>query len=286
MNRPMCKVACVYLVLCAAGGMVASGEPSDATPSQDAAPLGGPSATAPKPVATVPLSIVERDFEGKLIKIDRRPEVAAVEKLALTVEKRKEIDDFLTARFAKVSAFTKEHYDLFIKLQGARQAQSREELPSLMRQMREAAGDFVNKPLVDELAALVSKEQGENLRRMVREYMVESAKSEPRQGPAGAGPGRADGPPVEGPRAELNLFIREMARGFAAMVAERKQQSDEQFKRVQATPEQEAKIRAIIRSYNTSPGTELTREQRMEMTQKILAELTPEQRQLWQQRER
>ncbi len=227
------------------------------------------------------LTIVERDFAGALIRLEIRAEKAAAEKLPLNAKQRSALNEFFTERSTQVLQFTLKNYDQFIKLQGARQARSREELPKLMNEMRTTAGEWVTKPLADRVEEKLPEQYRTHFRRMVSEYNDEVFKSDPRAG-AGTRPRRSVGDAaVE--YAELNSFIREMAREFSGMVAQRREQLDTMLKAVDATPEQESKIRAIVREGNGTPGTEPSPQQRRDTIRKVLAELTPAQKKLWQQ---
>lgn len=99
----------------------------------------------------------------------------------------------------------------------------------------------------------------------------------------------ADGAASTGPipaRVELNLLLREMGRSLKGIVDERKEHMDHFLKSIEATPEQEAKIRAITREAaeaNKKNGGnggigEPTQEEKLATFRKILDVLTPEQR--------
>lgn len=291
------------IVLIAHGAMTfaqAPGTPAPANPEPEN-PLAGPRVAAPNssgthadgsmmqgetmdPAELAKLSIVERDFAGQLIRLEIRAEKAAAEKLPLTAKQRSELNDFFTQRSTEVLQFTLKNYDQFIKLQGARQARSRQELPKLMSEMRTTAGEWVSKPLADRVEEKLPEHFRAHFRRMVNEYNDEVAKSDPRSGAPADGVGarlRRGG--FGGEFVELNNFIREMAREFSGMVAQRREQLDTLLKAVDATPEQESKIRAIVREGNGAPGTEPSPRQRRETIRKALAELTPAQQKLWQQ---
>lgn len=77
-------------------------------------------------------------------------------------------------------------------------------------------------------------------------------------------------------RMEINLVLREMARSLSSLVQERAQRTEELLKSVEATPEQEGKIREIVRSVGRGP--EISESQRGEMMRQILQVLTPAQR--------
>ena len=76
---------------------------------------------------------------------------------------------------------------------------------------------------------------------------------------------------------ELNLLIREMARTLAQTVAERRERTDHILAVAQATPEQDAKIRALVREFGERNAGKADADRR-DLLRAILDTLTPEQR--------
>jgi Spy/CpxP family protein refolding chaperone len=80
-------------------------------------------------------------------------------------------------------------------------------------------------------------------------------------------------------RMEMNHTLREIGRSLRAIVDERKDRADAMLKAANATPEQEAKIRAIFRELGSKAGTgEPSEQERGAALRKVLEILTPEQR--------
>lgn len=81
---------------------------------------------------------------------------------------------------------------------------------------------------------------------------------------------------------EMNLLLREMARALQGIVDERKENMDHFLRVIEATPEQEAKIRAIARgNAEKREGKALgepSRDERLTTWRKMMDVLTPEQR--------
>lgn len=246
-------------------------------------------------------TLIQRDFDGQLIELDRRPEVEALDLLHLTPDELAPITKLLDIRYTRVSTFTQEHYKEFLELQAARQAGQG---PAAMREavlaLREAAGDLADPPLSEQVADLLPKAKAPDYLHAVREYIqaqvTERAAKE--AGPADKSATRnARGMPAMSldrstpPRAEMQLFLREMGRSFKANIDARKERLEAFIKAVDATPEQEAKLRQLARDAaeksrdaqaNTpdSPARSdgLTQAQRLELRRKMLDVLTPEQR--------
>jgi DNA-binding MarR family transcriptional regulator len=296
-------------------------DPAQAEPATQGNPLAGPAVDA-----GAKASLVKRDFEGKLARIETRPETAAIELITLTPEQRELVNDVLRRRSADVQRVLDDNLELFLQLQGARQGGDRQEMMTLMRDFRVVAEPLLKPSLFNQVRDVLPQDQRGEFARLVDEYIealaaepdpmggmggqrgqrrgiggdaAREAKGEPVPDPdtdtrLGDGPkeGKRNGPPSGAParrRVEMNLLIREMARDFGDMVEERREHTDEILKVIGATEEQEAKIRAIIRENGDKSAIKPTAEQRSERFQKILRELTPEQRRAlmdWQRGQR
>jgi hypothetical protein len=282
-------------------------EPPAATapPKTDDDAMRGPSVKeSPKP-----LTLVKRDMSGNLERLDARPEQAAIGLLGLSAEEKKAPEKVLTDRFTAVTKLLQEHYDLFLKLQGARQSGAKpSEVRPLMREMHDYAQPLLDNPLEDQVEATLPEGKRAEFGRLVDEYKRVIAAEEPGGMGAGNGTGggkgrgtgegagkdemKPDAPsvgkaPGNGPippRVEMNLLMREMGRALNAMVTERKERLAELLKAVDATPEQEGQITAIVRAAaesNRAAGAgikERTPEEKLAVWEKIMAVLTPEQR--------
>lgn len=284
-------------------------KPPTPAPASDADAMRGPKVGEKQG----PPTLVRRDASGKLERLEVRPEQAAVDLLKLAAEERKPADEVLAARMLEINKALQEHYDLFIKLQTARQGGAKpEEIRPLMREFRPLVAVLVEPALVDRVAKALPESRRSEYRGLVDEYKREFAASEPmgsRGGGAGAGTGgggvrgrgvegrEKDGDggemkPAEGAaapiqaRIEMNLLLREFARSLKGIVDERKENMDHFLTAVDATPEQEAKIRAIARERaeaNKKAGGnggvgEPTQDEKIATFRKFLDVLTPEQR--------
>ena len=133
--------------LLAAAHATHAGQPE----SDPAQLLSGPKVTQSTTAAT----LVQRDFNGRLERIETRPEAAAIALLALTDEERAAVDAFLVQRAAAVTAALFEHMDLFLEIQSARQSGDMEGARPLMRQLREKVPALVSPPLARQVAAVL-----------------------------------------------------------------------------------------------------------------------------------
>lgn len=276
-------------------GSVVLGQAGDAPAAQpaatDAHPLGGPRVES-RPEAR---TLVRRAMGGELEVLEQRPEAAAVDLLDLSERERADVQRVLEARAALVSKVLSEHYDLVLRSQGLRQAMQdggdRREAAGLLRDLREAVQPLLEPALRTQVAEVLNPASRAEFERLVDEYVAaltaEGARGGDGPRPARRGP-RANGEEGAGAegfarrRVEMTLVQREIGRALAGMVAMRQEQVAEFFKAINATPEQEAKLRAIMQSGmrnaakagDDAPGESA----RGERLRRILAELTPEQR--------
>jgi hypothetical protein len=247
--------------------------------AQDAPPadaLRGPTVKE----ATRPATLVHREMGGALVRLETRPEEAALGLLDLTKDQRAAADKVLAERYAAVSKQLSEHYDLFLKIVAARQGGAqREELAPMLREFRAAAAPLFEKPLEASIAAALPEDKATVFRSLVDEYEKALAAEDESRRPQG-GAGAAPNERMTRARQEISLTLREMGRVLRSIVQERRERADELIQKLGATPEQEEKIRSIIRETAGKNGVvkELKEDQRRELMQKILAELTPEQR--------
>lgn len=264
--------------------------PAFAQVADDGTELGGPRVVT----SEKPKTITEHEMDGTLKKIDTRPEQAALALLDLTPAEKTAVEAILDKRAVAVGALLAEHQALFLKIQQARQGNApREEIAPLMREFRPIAAPLVSPALLDQLAGVLPAEKAARLRSLVGEYMQALAAEGAKDGRAPAAP-PADTPQRRRPNAEsaaqktgadriisermeINLLLREMGRSLNAVVEERRAHSAALMKAIEATPEQEEQIRAIVRGIGDSAGLRPTREQRAEMRRKIMAILSPEQ---------
>ena len=258
-----------------------------ATPAATAIddPLSGPKVKAP---AEPEKSIIRRDASGALEPLDQRPEFAAVELLDLSAEQKASIAALRKHRAKAVSEALYEHMALFLEVQGARQARDMTALRQSMPAFRETHKALLAEPLSKQIGAILQPAQVEQFEKMLADYRraLEAARAgdepRPNQGDAmpdrsarwrspGRGESRSETRSVSLERYETNLLVREMAQTLSSIVKERSERADEMLKAIDATPEQAAKIRLILRG----PQGDADRDQRMRSITEVL---TPEQR--------
>lgn len=293
-NRMATTLAVVGTLAVSAASMAQSAPTTDkpASPAPVAEPtlLGGPR-VVDNPVKT---SLVERDEAGKIVRLEVRPEQAALDLLGLTRAERRPADNVLAERMVKVSQLLKDNQALFLKIQAARQGGAKpQEVAPLMQEFRPIALPLIEKPLGEQISAALPESKRADFQRLVSEY-VQAAMAEEaanRAAAGGGGPGDpaaggrrglgvgGGGPPMAQQRVEMNLLLREMGGVLRTIVKERREQTEELVRAIDASPEQQAQIQAITRDAKYGEGFERTPQQMGEIKRRIDAVLTPEQRQ-------
>lgn len=243
-------------------------------------------------------SLVRRDFSGSLVLLEERPESAALDLLGLDPEQRAGADKVAAERAARVGSFAIEHYGLFLRIQAALQGGEQREAAPLLRELNEAAKELLNPPLADQVARALPEPARDRYLSIVREYKEALAGDESfgrrgsfgRQGdsvvrdPVADSTGRdGDGGSIRpGPlamrRVEITLLLREMGGSFSAFVAQGRESIDVFLKAIDATPEQDNRIRGYLREFAAETNYKPTAGQRATLGRRIAAELTPEQR--------
>lgn len=271
-NRIASGAMLTVVLLSGVAGAQDRAEPADV--------LRGPSAAE----APAKRSIVMRDGTGALQPLDTRPEQAAVEVLGLKPQERSAVDRVFAEHAAAVHALLFENLALFTRIQSARQSGDREAVGPMLRALEPSARPLLDPPLGDRVAGALPEDRREEFRGLVREYAgalaefeaqsrggrMDDAKRPAREGAPG---------PFAARRFEMNQLLREMARTLRTVTEERKARTEEILRQVEATPEQEATIRAIVREAGeVSGGKPPSAEQRRETFRRILDVLTPEQR--------
>ncbi|HLP84365.1 MAG TPA: hypothetical protein VK157_08440, partial [Phycisphaerales bacterium] len=165
-------------------------------------------------------------------------------------------------------------------------------------------------PLVDTVASALPESQATQLRDMVKEYRDAAIATESNTRGAAANteqpatdnaaepaadammkddpsaPAASRKPPagarlreqIEGQIYDLRLAGREVNRAFQTFIADKQEQGERFLTLIDATPEQRAKIDKILRDKGEAALINPTPAQRQENFQRILAELTPQQR--------
>lgn len=263
------------LMLAAASSVIAQ----PATEPQAPDLLRGPAMKTTEPSGPA-RTLVRRDFEGKLERLETRPEAAAIGVMEFDAATRAALDELTTRRAAEINAALRANMPLFLEIQAANQSGDRAGAAPLIRKLVAAAPGIFSPPLANRYAALMSAQDAATFRAMVDEYNQAVFLEQALEAPGASRP--AAGRELNPRRVESMQTIREMARALNATVTERRERLDAALKAIDASPELGDQIRSIVRaSAEKSAGGELTQEQRRDSTRQILELLTPEQRRTW-----
>jgi hypothetical protein len=265
------RVGCVLAFALATSGALAQEKPAPDKPANDS-PLSGPEVKA----QTGNKTLVERDFAGKLKRVEVHPAEAAVKLLNLDEPTRAKVDAVLAQRAATMDGIVRDNLKTIVQLAGARESGNRTELQRLMRELGEAAKPLRDRgALLNELVAALPEAEGKQLKAIVTEYFgalvqerAEEAKSADREakptgemekrpdtdtpGETGANPRRnrpRGGSPsaAGGMAAEIAAIAGgELKRAYERVVGQRSKDFDELIKTLNLTPEQEGKVRKLV----------------------------------------
>ena len=235
--------ATVVLVLSAALGRGQSPQPPVEPPS--AAPLGGP-AVNPAPDRT---SLVERDYESRVKRLDVPPEEEAVKLLDLSDEERAATDRVLAHRIQLLDDFVSENFELLIRSAGAFASNQRaEQLRTVGEVFRKSRPLRVRGPLIDELAGALDPANADRLRALVADYWDALIRDIQQQGEARSGSREPRIAVLAREKAEL--LGREIQRSFQRQLPPGgEQEFDALLAAMELRPEQERKVRRMAEEF-------------------------------------
>jgi hypothetical protein len=234
-------------------------------------PLQGPAVTE----APAKPTLVERDFAGKLKRLETSPEEAALALLTLDEETRSKTQAVLAERTAILDKIVLDNLDLVIQIHNARQSGSRIDQLVLL-------GDFVKamRPLndrgtlADELLPVLPLAQGADFRALVREYnqaataeIVAEAKSR----------GERLTPRQAATRESLIVLGQEVKRSYERQITSKTAEFEAIIAQLNLDPDQDSKIRNLVLDYAQEVKGKPTADQRRAVFFKIMALLDSEQ---------
>ena len=233
------------------------------TPEPDA--LAGPT-VAPD----APASLVVRDFDGKLRRLEIPAEEAALELLKLSPEEQAKADAVIAARRAQLDGIVGQNLELLLKFKTAKEAGSTQEVQQYLRQMLAKLGPVRDKGrLVDQLGTVLSPEKATELRRLSAEYW--KAVIDDETGDSGE---RAK---VTG-RVMLGAIGLEIKRAYETRVGGQLAEVDDLIARLGLTAEQESRVRAVVLEYGQQTLGKPTDSQKAKLFIDLNTILTKEQR--------
>ncbi|MBY0308836.1 MAG: hypothetical protein K2Q09_08850, partial [Phycisphaerales bacterium] len=168
-HHALVRAGALAFAAVAALAFAAHAEPEPASVPAD--PGAAPVLAGPKvPDKTERLTLVQRDSAGKLVRLEDRPEAAAIPLLKLGADAKKAADKVLTDHGVLVARALSEHRALFLQIQGARQSGDMKAAAPLIRELHQKAPDLFEPSLLDKLARALPVEKAAQLRALVTEF--------------------------------------------------------------------------------------------------------------------
>lgn len=219
----------------------------------DAAPLRGPAVDTTAKAAP---SLVQRDFAGRIVKLDIPPAEAAAKLMTLDDDARAQVDRILLERSRILDKIVTDNLELLVRLQGAREGGEREEVARVFQELSAKAQPLRDRgQLAQELLGVLPDEQGRELRRLMQEYWQAIVKQEldDKKNPGGVMDDAAA--PAANPRRDNREVMRqemlavvggEIRRAYERTIGSAARDFDTLLAELNVTPEQESRIRKIV----------------------------------------
>lgn len=219
-------------------------------------------------------------MSGKVRRLDITPEEAALEKIILSTKERAEADAIIAERQAILDKAVGENVTLLLEMQAAFQQNNKGEQIRLLQLFMNTIRPLRDRPkLRDEIAGVLTPENAKKFQNLVRVYweaiIAEGVGEQKDRG------GKAR--PLEVTTREgLVAFGQEIKRSYERRIASGAKEVDEFLKRLNATGQQETKLRNIFTDYaQKTLGKAPTPEQRRLLGARVWKELTWDQRRIF-----
>lgn len=225
-------------------------------------------------------SIVQRDFQGRLKRLEEPPVMVALGKLEMGAEERARVEKVVGDRAAALDAIVRDNLRLLIELTRAQEGKDGPAAARLRSEAFEKLQPFLKRgPLMAEVRGALEEAGGAELKRMVDEYNAVAAQERVEDSMSG----RAGAPKKE------NRLGAMLAQGFEGFALEAKASYErvvgaggKEFERflakLQLTPEQDSHIRQRAGDLFQKTYGKTTKKQQFGLFVEIYKELTVEQR--------
>jgi len=121
--------------------------------------------------AATPHAIIERDFDGKVRRLDTSPEEAALEHIDLTTEERAKVDEVLADRAALIDRLVRENLRTILDAAAAGQSGDRQGQVRALRELLSKAGELGERGrLRDQIVRVIAPEKADMLRMITDAY--------------------------------------------------------------------------------------------------------------------
>ncbi len=251
-------------------------EPAPAPASAPAAEpaLGGPkvASSADRP------TIVERDLGGKVKVLELSPPEAALMRLKVDDASREKVDRILAERAKLLDVLVRDNLRLLVELDGARQAGEQDRVREGLRTLTEASEPLRRRGrLITELQAVLPKEQAEQLRTMIGEYM--QARIEDERAAATVAGTTFDGRKFL-TEETLRVVGSEVRRSYERVVGQATADFDALLKELNLPPAKEAEFRNKVTDLFTKHFGKVPPAESSRLFFSLYSQATPEQREV------
>jgi hypothetical protein len=221
-------------------------------------------------------TLVEREFGGKLKRLDVDPAQAALGLLELSEKEKDGTSRVLIERAAIMDTFVTDHLREVAETANAFQAQDWAGGLRLLNELMDKAHAWrARGKLEDELAATLTEANAAELRRLTREYVSASlAELAEEPGTNGKPRGRLAAVALE----RLTVLGHEIRQSYERTIGAGAKDIESLLKRLGVTPEQESVIRAVIQETYVATYGKPTKTQQTIAFLKIYGALDSEQR--------
>lgn len=246
------------------------------TASSDADVLSGPRVTGSERHG---LSIIEREFDGRLKRLEQHPVLVALDRMSLSPESRAKVDEVLQRRNSALDTLVRDNLKLIIELGLANQAGDKAASQALLAELVQKAQPFLQRgPLLNELRDALPAAQYRELRNVVEEYF-EASRSAAKNDASGKRDrfGSLVAMSFEGVQYELKASYERVVQGPG-------DEFEKLIKELNLSPEQESRIRQKAVDFVQKTYGKPTKGQQVKIFLEIYGELTPEQRRILSRR--
>jgi vacuolar-type H+-ATPase subunit H len=253
-------------------------------------PLAGPKLT---PDQTRTQTLIERDFDGKIKRLDISPEEAAIALLDLTPTEKAAADQAIAARAADMDALVTAHLLDIVRLGGELQSPRPGERAAAIREAYRLSGPILAKGrLIDRISLALPESQRVRYVALVDEYkkslgdeLIQQARHGKSDDVEFAAEVAKEPKNIIGHRMrarlklELESFAQEIQRSAERIIAEKQDRGNDFLSKLQLTMEQQSKIQGIYADLAGKYGLkEPPKSVQVMLFARVLQVLTPEQR--------
>lgn len=267
--------ATVAFLIAGAGAAFAQDQKPDRAPSGPVSKLPilkGPSVAEQR----APSSLIEKDFAGKIRRLEVTPEEAAVERLTLSTEAREKVATVLHARWAIIDKAVKENVESLLRFDAARRTGDRREMVALLRKFAQELKPLRDRgTLREEIRGVLPEDQRADFDWMCDEY-TEALIAEAQQ--EAQSKGEPSGDTQARIREGLLVIGQELKRSYDRLVTGGQRELEEAIKLLDLTPEQEGEVRRLVSQFAADTKLNPTPEQRRKLLVDVYAVLDASQR--------